>query len=115
MSDEERTPVVLHARPAPVVVRAGHGGHIAPWRTMPLSSPACGVRSATPIGGTLAPLGVRHAVPGPEVFTDDEQPTTSRATPSVVNRLIRNYLACSPENQRRIEALVLSLRTGVGE
>ena len=122
MNDDERTPIAPHARPSPVVVRAGQGGDVRPWVHMPPSSPALPTRAATPKGGTLAPLGAvrvtptaAHPVPGPEVFSADEEPTASRATPIVVNRLIRNYLACSPADQRVIEALALRLRKGVGE
>ena len=58
-------------------------------------------------GGTLAPLGAREGYPG------EEPPTGPRATMTVINRLIRNYQACTPEDQRLIEALAIRLRPGV--
>lgn len=120
-SDPERTPVVCHPRPAPVVMPSVQSKGPPPLPTQ---------RTATPLGGTLAPLGkptplarvdtprpeapkpsnARVPVPGPEVFTTDEEPTASRATAAVVTRVVRNYLACSPANQRLIEAMALALR-----
>ena len=107
MTEDERTPVRPHARPAPVVVRAGTAK-----REPPPLPPRPAARATTPLGGTLAPLG-RVEVPGPEVFATDERPTASRATEAVAARLLRNWAACTPEDQRLIEALAIRLRPGV--
>lgn len=112
VSDDERTPVVLHAKPAPVVVRAG-----TTVKGPPPLPPRPTQRAATPLGGTLAPLGSRSVlvpVSGPETFTGDEPPTASRANAAIAARLVRNWAACSVEDQRLIEALAVRLRPGVG-
>ena len=102
--DDERTPVAPHARPAPVVVRAGE----VPQGPPPLP-PRPAPRAPTPKGGTLAPLA-RVPVPGPDTFASDEPPTASRATAAIAGRLVRNWAACTVEDQRLIEALAIRLR-----
>lgn len=107
-SDPERTPVALHARPAPVVLAS-----VQPKGPPPLPA----IRGTTPRGGMLAPLGraeARNASTEVQVFSTDEEPTASRATPAVAARLVRHWSACSPADQRLIEALVLRLRPSVG-
>lgn len=101
--NDDRTPVVPHARPQ-VISRAGD---------TPRGPPPLPGRTGTPAGGTLAPLG-RVPVPGPEVFVTDEPPTTNRTTAAIAARLVRNWAACSVADQRLIEALALRLRSGVG-
>lgn len=107
--DDERTPVVTHARPAPVVVRAGD----APKGPPPLP-PRATPRAPTPKGGTLAPLGAVH-VPGPEAFTGEEPPTERNSKQSVMNRHLRVCLALPIEDLRLVAAFALRLRPGVGE
>ena len=75
---------------------------------------------------TLAQLGSRkdkngapttrlyHAPPGGE-FGGDEAPTEKRTSQMVAARLVRNWAACSVEDQRLIEALAVRLRPGVGD
>ena len=104
--EDERTPTVPHARPQ-VVVRAGD----APRGPPPLP-PRPTPRAPTPAGGALAPLG-RVPIPGPEVFTTSEPPTANRATLAIGARLLRNWAACTVEDQRLIEALAVRLRPGV--
>ncbi len=108
--DSERTPVALHAKPSPVVVRSGD----RPPGPPPMPGRG-GPRAPTPLGGTLAPFG-RMAVPDPEAFATEEPPTPPRASiPAMAARLVRNWAACSPEDQRLIEALAVRLRPGVGD
>lgn len=108
-SDPERTPVVLHSRPSPVVVRSGD----APKGPPPLPSRAT-PRAPTPIGGTLAPLG-GMPVPGPEHFTTDEPPTERGSRQAVLNRHLRTCLMLPVEDLRLVAAFALRLRRGVGE
>lgn len=96
--DDERTPVAPHARPAPVVVRSGEAAK-GPPPLPPRGAP----RAPTPKGGTLAAARF-----------PSEPPTSPRGTPHLAARLVRNWAACSVEDQRLIEALAVRLRPGVG-
>ena len=59
-------------------------------------------RGTTPQGGLLA-----------RAFPKDEEPTSPRGTHHTAARLIRNWAACSPEDQRLIEAIAVRLRPGL--
>jgi hypothetical protein len=47
------------------------------------------------------------------MFPTDEEPTASRTAGVIAARLVRNWAACSVEDQRLIEALALRLRPGL--
>ena len=103
-ADPEKTPVALHAKPSARVP------------TAPGLAPPPPPRATGASGSTLARLGVRGS-PSPEqaapMFPPDEEPTASRANAQVAARLVRNWAACSVEDQRLIEALALRLRPGL--
>lgn len=129
--DPERTPSILHPKPAPVVMPS-----VRPKGPPPLPNQ----RSATLLGGTLAPLAraalvprvdtprpeplkpgegqppgyaVCH-VPAPDHYITDEEPTESRSHAATVNRHMRLYLALPLEDRKLVDAFTIRLQKDAG-
>ena len=106
-SDDAKTPVALHAKPSPVVVRSGDAPKLPP--------PLPHLRAGTPHGGTLATLGRRSASPPPQlIVTDpDDGPELTPARVALMKRILRTCDTLPEEDLRLMYAFALRLRPGV--